>query len=85
MYKTKKYVSLHAQYTGYGDKLAMVETRLAEANNMIDDLQYDLNQSKQRVYKLELLLEESYTKLKTATFIGGSGDGSGGLANRQVG
>ncbi|XP_041456820.1 E3 ubiquitin-protein ligase BRE1A-like [Lytechinus variegatus] len=72
------------KYTGYSDKLVSVETKLAEAHNQMDDLQYDLNQAKQRAFKLELLLEESYTKLKTATFIGGSGDGSGGLASKQL-
>lgn len=72
------------KYTGYSDKLVSVETKLAEAHNQVDDLQYDLNQAKQRIFKLELLLEESYTKLKTATFIGGSGDGSGGLASKQL-
>ena len=53
---------------------------------MIDDMQYDLSQATQRAYKLEILLEESYTKLKTATFCGGLnlGDGSK-FGDKQVG
>ncbi|XP_072032678.1 E3 ubiquitin-protein ligase BRE1B-like [Amphiura filiformis] len=66
------------QLTDQIDKLENANTKLAESSNMIDDMQYDLSQAHQRAYKLEILLEESYTKLKTATFCGGLnlGDGS---------
>ena len=72
--------------TDQTDKLEIASTKLAESSNMIEDLQYDLSQAHQRAYKLEILLEESYTKLKTATFCGGwtPADGSK-FGDKQVG
>lgn len=73
---------INMQVTAQSDKLAVVETKLAESNTVTDNLQYDLKQARQRTYKLEVLLEESYTKLKKAA-LGFEGDGSSGLSSKQ--
>ncbi|XP_071848994.1 E3 ubiquitin-protein ligase BRE1B-like [Apostichopus japonicus] len=70
------------QVTAQSDKLTVVETKLAESYTVTDNLEYDLKQARQRTYKLEVLLEESYTKLKSAS-LGCDGDGSSGLSSTQ--
>ncbi len=74
------------QFTEQSDKLGAAETKLAEAHNQIEDLRFDLSQARQRAQKLEILLEESYTKLRNATLIPGHifGDGSAGLSSQQL-
>ena len=79
-------VLVNPQFTEQSDKLGAAETKLAEAHNLIEDLRFDLSQARQRAQKLEILLEESYTKLRNATLIPGHifGDGSAGLSSQQV-
>ncbi|XP_033113496.1 E3 ubiquitin-protein ligase BRE1A-like isoform X2 [Anneissia japonica] len=67
------------KFTEKTDQLLAAETRVAELTNLMDDVQYDVEKAKLRAFKLEQLLEESYTKLKNRALAT-----SGEYANTQV-
>ncbi|XP_071945809.1 E3 ubiquitin-protein ligase BRE1A-like isoform X2 [Antedon mediterranea] len=67
------------KFTEKTDQLLLAENRLAELTNIMEDVQYDVEKAKLRAFKLEQLLEESYTKLKNRALAT-----SGEYANTQV-